>query len=146
MKIYWIIGFVFASFFSCKNPEKAVKDDLLSVINKYIEFCEDRAAKSEITKETDIYWVVFYDKNESTYIEISQNQFYNKKFMQGYLKIGDNTVIFYHSIEPWVKTERLEKNQLRLPSENSDIAELGFTAVTWNYIIKDNVLRKVNAD
>ncbi|WP_163419033.1 hypothetical protein [Flagellimonas sp. HSM57] len=148
MKKLLVLSSILLVVLSCgEKKNDVVRKDLMKEIRKYIIFCENRADKSKIASETNIYYVKFYSKNNNDIVDIFQNMSYNKKYMDGYINLKENTVFFYNSDTNLVNVKKLNKKALNdLPDENSKEAELGFNPIVWGYIIKNDSLVKIDSE
>lgn len=130
---------------SCANDCNIIaREDLMIEIKKYIEYCEKRADSSHIATETDIYYVKFSTEGNEKFVNIFQECFYNKEYMDGYIKINGNIVLFYNSFDFLVNVKCLNTEELYdVPNENSKEAETGFNPIVWTYLVKEDALIRV---
>ncbi|MBC9795834.1 hypothetical protein [Sinomicrobium weinanense] len=144
MRKYLIIFLVSLMMVNCMNDCNTIREDLMIEIKKYIEYCEKRADSLEIATETDIYYVNFSIKEDKKFVDIFQECYYNKEYMDGYITIEENKVFFYNSFDSLVDVKCLDTAELLgVPDENSKAAETGFNPVVWTYLVKKDELIRI---
>ena len=132
--------------FSCNDSvnSKVVRKDLLKNIEGFIAYSEESISNYKTNeRDTDIYWVEFFNKDGKNVVVIMQEPFVYKNDTDGFIKINENSVFFYSSNPALVDISKLEKSiSEQIPDENSKEAGLGFSAPNWAYYINDDGLEK----
>lgn len=143
---FFLITIFLLTLFGCKNSDNSeiIRNDLLKNIKGFIEFSEERATKIDNGKtDTNVYWVQFFEKDGKNLVVIMQQPYYDSSDSDGYLKIDENLVFFYHSDKTMVETSQLNhEGPKQVPDENSKESSLGYSAPNWAYIIKEKELEK----
>ncbi|UII76004.1 hypothetical protein LV716_17325 [Flagellimonas sp. HMM57] len=144
-KIFITKLFIIIFIAGCQNNSKVVDEKLMAEIDKYIEFCENRAKEKSTFKETNIYIVYGSSNGKEEIIEIFQYLNYSQKNLDGHLVRGDNTIFFYDSNEKLVNVEKLNHELSKeVPDENSDEAQVGYNPIIWKFLLIDGQLKKVD--
>ncbi|WP_411030420.1 hypothetical protein [Spongiimicrobium sp. 3-5] len=137
---------VFFVLLSCKNSANSeiIRKDLLKNIEGFIAYSEESISNFKTNRrDTDIYWVEFFKKDEKNVVVVMQQPFVYKDETDGFIKINENRVFFYSSNPAFVDISKLEKSiSEQIPGENSEESELGFSAPNWAYYINVNSLEK----
>lgn len=145
-KYYLYIFLFFAVFTNCErdNYHDIVRADLLKKIKGFIAFSEKRANKIDYGRlDTDIYWVLFDQKDENNLVVIMQQPYYDSLDTDGFFKIKENFVFLYYSDSTMVKTDKLKhKLPAELPDQKSRESGLGYSAPNWAFFITEKGLQE----